>query len=238
MRLFSHLAGCCALALLAGAAASKPTIAADSDASRAKHGLEIAPVKLKLKGLDRGLVGLGSYFVNAVGGCNDCHSVETYAPGGNPFEGEPEKINEETYLAGGQEFGPFISPNLTPDESGRPAGLTYKKFFNAIRFGKDPDEPGELLKIMPWPVYSKLQDRDIRAVYEYLKAVPSIESQPTLTAEPEVTEPETTEPETTTGEVLPPTEEVEETTEPTGDVTEPPTETEDTTETGEPTDTE
>ena len=77
MRLCSHLAGCCALALLAGAAASKPTIAADSDASRAKHGLEIAPVKLKLKGLDRGLVGLGSYFVNAVGGCNDCHSVET-----------------------------------------------------------------------------------------------------------------------------------------------------------------
>jgi hypothetical protein len=238
MRLFSHLAGCCALALLAGAAASKPTIAADSDASRAKHGLEIAPVKLKLKGLDRGLVGLGSYFVNAVGGCNDCHSVETYAPGGNPFEGEPEKINEDTYLAGGQDFGIAISPNLTPDETGRPAGLTYKKFFNAIRFGKDPDEPGELLKIMPWPVYSKLQDRDIRAVYEYLKAVPSIESQPTLTAEPEVTEPDVTEPETTAGEELPPVEDVEETTEPTGDVTEPPTETEDTTETGEPTDTE
>ena len=172
-----------------------------------------------------GLGGLGSYFVNAVGGCNDCHSVETYAPGGNPFEGEPEKINEDTYLAGGQDFGIAISPNLTPDETGRPAGLTYKKFFNAIRFGKDPDEPGELLKIMPWPVYSKLQDRDIRAVYEYLKAVPSIESQPTLTAEPEVTEPDVTEPETTAGEELPPTEDVEETTEPTGDVTEPPTET-------------
>jgi len=56
------------MALLAGAAASKPTIAADSDTSRAKQGLEIAPVKLKLKGLDRGLVGLGSYFVYAAGG--------------------------------------------------------------------------------------------------------------------------------------------------------------------------
>jgi hypothetical protein len=219
MRLFRHLAGCCALALLAGVAASKPSIAADSDTSRAKSGLEIAPVKLKLKGLDRGLVGLGSYFVNGAGGCNDCHSVDTYAPGGDPFAGEPEKINEDTYLAGGRNFGIAISPNLTPDESGRPAGLTYKKFFNAIRFGKDPDEPGELLQIMPWPIYSKLQDRDIRAVYEYLKAVPSIES-PTLTAEPEVTEPEVTEPEVTepetaAGEELPPTEGVEETTEPT-----------------------
>jgi hypothetical protein len=75
---------------------------------------------------------------------------------------------------------------------------------------------------MPWPVFSKLQDRDIRAIYEYLKAVPSLESPPTLTAEPEVTEPEVTEPETTAGEELPPTEDVEETTEP----TEPTTETE------------
>jgi cytochrome c553 len=190
MRLFPHLAACCALALLAGAVAPKPTVAADSDTSRAKRGWEIVPVKLK--GLDRGLVGLGSYLVNAAGGCNDCHSVDTYAPGGDPFAGEPEKINEETYLAGGREFGPFISPNLTPDESGRPAGLTYKKFFNAIRFGKDPDEPGELLQVMPWPVFSKLQDRDIRAIYEYLKAVPPLKSPPTVTAEPEATEPETT----------------------------------------------
>jgi hypothetical protein len=35
----------------------------------------------------------GSYIVNAQGGCNDCHTVPSYAAGGNPFLGEPEVIS-------------------------------------------------------------------------------------------------------------------------------------------------
>ena len=60
----------------------------DDDGGRVRRGLEIAPVPLNLEGKDARLVGLGSYLVNAVAGCNDCHtagpSVE-YAPGGNPY---------------------------------------------------------------------------------------------------------------------------------------------------------
>jgi hypothetical protein len=164
MRLLPHLAACFALALLAGTAVPRGTVAAESEAPRVKQGFKIAPVKLKLKGLNPNLVGLGSYLVNAAGGCNDCHSVETYAPGGDPFAGEPEKINKDTYLAGGRDFGIAVSPNLTPNEKGRPAGLTYKQFFNAIKFGKDPHEKGEILQVMPWPIFSKLTDRDIRAL--------------------------------------------------------------------------
>ena len=41
----------------------------------------IAPVKLNLKDKDPELVGLGSYIVNAQGGCNDCHTCPSYAPG-------------------------------------------------------------------------------------------------------------------------------------------------------------
>src|ERR1700741_5406035 len=48
-------------------------------------GFSIAPVKLDLKGKDPLLVGLGSYIVNAQGGCNDCHTCPSYAPGHNPF---------------------------------------------------------------------------------------------------------------------------------------------------------
>src|SRR5689334_20644754 len=72
----------------------KRTKASDDDDfdgdSRIQRGLEIAPVKLNLKGNNRALVGLGSYIVNT-GGCNDCHSTATYATGGNPFLGEPKK---------------------------------------------------------------------------------------------------------------------------------------------------
>jgi len=57
----------------------------DESESRIKRGFAIAPVKLNLVEKNRALVGLGSYLVNAVGGCNDCHTNPNYAPGGNPF---------------------------------------------------------------------------------------------------------------------------------------------------------
>ena len=146
----------------------------DDEQSRINRGFQIAPVKLKLKGKNRALVGLGSYIVNAQSGCNDCHTNPPYAPGGDPFLGEPEQINTEGYLAGGVAFGPFISANITPDADGKPAGLTYQEFKRTLRTGHDPDDPDELLQVMPWPVFGKMQDRDLRAVYEYLSAIPSI----------------------------------------------------------------
>ena|ERR1700722_10046530 len=48
-------------------------------------GFSISPVKLNLNDKDPELVGLGSYIVNAQGGCNDCHTCPSYAPGHNPF---------------------------------------------------------------------------------------------------------------------------------------------------------
>jgi hypothetical protein len=50
----------------------------------------LAPVELNLHGKEADLVGLGSYLINAVGGCNDCHTADAtteFAPGGNPFLG-------------------------------------------------------------------------------------------------------------------------------------------------------
>jgi len=144
------------------------------EAARVRRGYEIAPVHLTLRGRDRTLLGLGSYIVNAQGGCNDCHTNPPYLDGGDPHQGQPERINAAGYLAGGQAFGPFISANLTPDEHGLPAGLTYPQFKNTLRTGHDPENPSRLLQVMPWPVYGKMTDRDLRAVYEYLRSIPSI----------------------------------------------------------------
>jgi hypothetical protein len=143
-----------------------------SNAERIAKGFRIAPVPLDLAGLDRKLVGLGSYLVNAVGGCNDCHTNPPYAAGGDPFAGEKKKINAAAYLAGGVNFGIAISPNLTPDAKGRPAGLTLAQFVRTMRTGQDPDDPSELLQVMPWPVYQDMVYDDLRAIYTYLQAIP------------------------------------------------------------------
>jgi hypothetical protein len=145
---------------------------------RAQIGLEISPVPLRKRGIDPQLIGLGSYLVNALGVCNDCHTHPSYLPGGNPFFGEAEIINADQYLTGGRQFGPFTSANLTPDEFGRPAGLTFEEFKNVMRTGRDPDDPSRLLQVMPWPVYSNLSNYDLRAIYNFLRAIPSRPNNP------------------------------------------------------------
>lgn len=143
--------------------------------SRVQRGLEISPVRLNLDDRNRNLVGLGSYLVNAGGACADCHTCPTYAPGHNPYMGQPKQINPNNFLAGGVPFGPFKSANLTPDMQGRPAGLTLEKFIHTIRTGQDPDNPSQILQVMPWPIYGNLTDQDLKAIYEYLRAIPHAE---------------------------------------------------------------
>jgi hypothetical protein len=148
----------------------------DNGASQIQRGFEIAPVPLNLTGKNRALVGLGSYIVNAQGGCNDCHTHPSYVPNNGPYLGVPYKINADQYLTGGRQFppSPFTSRNLTPDPiTGLPAGLTLDQFLNVLHTGQDPDNPGQLLQIMPWPVYGHMVDRDLSAIYEYLSAIPS-----------------------------------------------------------------
>lgn len=164
--------------LLVGVSLPTSAVRADDDedggGSRVQRGFAISPVPLNLKGKNRRLVGLGSYIVNAQGACNDCHTHPEFADSGNPFLGQPKQINAPQYLTGGRQFGPFTSKNLTPDATGRPAGLTRDEFRVLLRTGHDPDAaPGTLLQVMPWPVYGNMIDRDLNAIYEFLSAIPS-----------------------------------------------------------------
>jgi hypothetical protein len=135
-------------------------------------GFRISPVPLDLSRKDPTLVGLGSYLVNAIGGCNDCHTNPSYAPGHNPFLGEHKRIYAKGYLAGGQNFGGgIISRNLTP-EHGLPAGRTFAEFVTQMRTGADLDNQGQLLQVMPWPTYQSMTNRDLSAIYTFLSAIP------------------------------------------------------------------
>lgn len=144
--------------------------------SQIQRGLAISPVMLNLQGKNRSLVGLGSYIVNAQGGCNDCHTCPSYTPGHNPFpppagvNGDGQ-INSVNYLAGGVNFGIAVSRNLTPDATGKPEGLTLDQFISVFRTGHDPIQ-NETLTIMPWPIYRNMTDRDLEAIYTFLTAIP------------------------------------------------------------------
>src|SRR5580704_1404689 len=122
-----------ALALLL-ASTCATALAADSDNLDAA--LKLAPVTLKYEAKDRAAVARGSYIVNALGGCVSCHTMPTFDKGGDPFKGEPEKLNTKNYLAGGKCFGPIKSPNIAPDDKGLPGGLTLAQFIESIRTGK------------------------------------------------------------------------------------------------------
>jgi hypothetical protein len=174
----------------------------DSNDPRIEQGFDVAPVPL---------VGLGSYLVNVLASCNDCHSAGTatqYAPGGNPYASQPKMVNAATYLGGGRDFGQFpsaaspafphiISRNLTPDKTGRPeGGHTFSEFRQIMRTGVDLDHlhpncsatvttnclpppfNGDLLQVMPWPNYHGMTNHDLRAIYEYLSAVPCVTGPP------------------------------------------------------------
>jgi hypothetical protein len=142
--------------------------------SRIQKGKNIAPVPLDLTGKRPAKVWLGSYLVNAVGGCNDCHTNPPYV-GGDPVNGDPGDINTANYLAGGMAFGPFISANITPDADGKPAGLTRQEFIAIIRTGHDTVND-DYLQVMPWPVFRHMTTTDLSAIYEYLTAIPHAES--------------------------------------------------------------
>jgi hypothetical protein len=117
-----------------------------------------------------------------------------------PFSGK-RQINTANYLGGGRDFGPFgalpqiphlYSRNLTPDKTGLPAGgHSYEEFVEIMRQGTDfdhvhpsctaPGTPanclaapfnGELLQVMRWPFFRDMTDHELRAIYEYLSAIP------------------------------------------------------------------
>ena len=57
--------------------------------------------------------------------------------------------------------------------------MTFAQFKKTIRTGVDLDqlhpEICPLLQVIPWPVYRRLNDHDLRAIYEYLRSIPHAE---------------------------------------------------------------
>ena len=57
--------------------------------------------------------------------------------------------------------------------------VTLEAFLTVMRTGHDPkDPPGPPLQVMPWPSFGKQTEHDLRAIYEYLSAIPALANNP------------------------------------------------------------
>jgi hypothetical protein len=166
----------------------------------AQQGKKINPVSLNLTGKNPEIVYLGSYLVNGQGGCNSCHTcpsykaTDPYKVGGDNLDGtdSPGPVNAARFLAGGTPFSQraqgkgIVSSNLTPNSAGLPNGMTFDDFKNAMQNGRVSSKPGHTLQIHPWPVYRKMYDNDLFAIYEYLSSLPA--TRPGVCSDSEETE--------------------------------------------------
>jgi cytochrome c553 len=132
----------------------------------------------------------GRYLVS-IAGCHDCHSPKADAMmtpdparllSGRPATTQPPSQSPNEIRAS-LDFTAFAGPwgnsyaaNLTPDpETGIGARYDQAAFIKTIRTGKKPE--GEALAPpMPWPVYAKMTDEDLKAVFAYLKTLPPVKN--------------------------------------------------------------
>jgi mono/diheme cytochrome c family protein len=111
----------------------------------------------------------GKYLAMSVANCYGCHTNRDMMTGafiGEPFAGgmtmessyEPEKYY-------------FITPNLTPDSTGRLFGWSQDLFIKRFRKGKLL--PGTH---MPWGPFSRMSDDELKAIYNFLKTVKPVKN--------------------------------------------------------------
>lgn len=105
------------------------------------------------------------------GACMECHT---------PFEnGQP---NFEKAFQGGAEFplpkgGWVISSNLTPDKETGLGNWTEEQFVQRFKQYADSSYaphycgPNEFNTIMPWVMFSGMEERDLEAIYAYLQTL-------------------------------------------------------------------
>jgi mono/diheme cytochrome c family protein len=103
----------------------------------------------------------GKYLAVSVAECNGCHTKRNLA---GVFTGEP--------FAGGNDIDGFITPNLTPDSSGRIFNWSKQNFIDRFRMGKFyPNSP------MPWNSFKRMTDEELTAIYSYLRSVKPIRTE-------------------------------------------------------------
>jgi cytochrome c553 len=141
-----------------------------------------------------GVVERGAYLVK-ITACNDCHTpFKMGAKGPEPdmakmLSGHPQNLvmppapaaqgpwvwhGGATNTAFAGPWGVSNAPNLTPDPDTGLGNWTEEQFVKALRCGRHMGSGRPILPPMPWPMYSNMNEADLKAVYAYLKSIPAI----------------------------------------------------------------
>ena len=84
-------------------------------------------------------------------------------------------------------WGISYAANLTPDSSTGIGAWTEDQFINTLRNGKHLGNGRPILPPMPWDVFGKKTDEDLKAVFAFLKSLPAISNKvPPPVAPPDV----------------------------------------------------
>jgi hypothetical protein len=144
------------------------------------------------------LIARGHYLVT-VGGCNDCHSPKIMTANGPVVDqsrllsGHPanERLpalpaglvapdkwgavttNDETAWVGS--WGTSFAANLTPDPTGL-GNWTVEMFIKSMRTGKYMGFSRPILPPMPWNYYGMMSNRDLTAIFAYLRSLRPIKN--------------------------------------------------------------
>jgi len=141
-------------------------------------------------------VKMGEHLVH-ICGCNDCHTpkkMTDHGPdmdwdrmlSGHPANAPDPQVNRKEMegkgLAVTGDLTTWVGPwgvsytaNLTPDSTGT---LAWKEeqFIYALRNGITKGLPGSrpILPPMPWPEYKNMTDREMKAIFAYLRSIKPI----------------------------------------------------------------
>ncbi len=145
------------------------------------------------------MVALGKYIVHT-SGCDDCHTPKLFTNKGPVFDttrslsGFPQDevmpeidmnmIGPDKWVMTEKHLGAWVGPwgisyasNLTPDKATGIGTLTEEMFMKIMREGKYMGVGRPLLPPMPWEVYGKKTDEDLKAIYAYLMSIKPIRNE-------------------------------------------------------------
>ena len=149
----------------------------------------------------------GEYLVS-FGGCHDCHTPKKMGPNGPELDterllsGHPEQMavtpapalggpwlaaTVATMTAWSGPWGISYSANLTPDRETGLGAWTEQNFVDTMRTGRHMGRGRPILPPMPWQMVKNLTDPDLKAVFAYLRTLPTVKNrvpQPTPPASP------------------------------------------------------
>ena len=131
-------------------------------------------------------------------GCNDCHTPKKMGPKGPELDArrllsghrDDANLPAPPALPGGPwgivtnmdltawsgPWGISYAQNLTPDENTGLGIWTEEMVLNALRTGRHMGVSRQILPPMPWEVYGRLPEEDLKSIYAYLRTIPAVKN--------------------------------------------------------------